>query len=61
MELAKKLKPYPESHKFFLSKNFSITFKGGNRAGTDLFTDEARNSMMLGAAGETGGTNNSAA
>ena len=60
-ELAEKLKPYPETHKFFLSKNFSITFKGGNRAGSDLFTEEARNSMMLGAAGDIGGSGNTQA
>ena len=52
-EQAEKLKPYPESHPH-LSKNFSISFKGGNRAGTELFTDEARDGMMLGMAWEAG-------
>ena len=53
-ELAEKLKPYAEDHKFYLSRSFSVTIKGGHRGSgpTELFSDEVTSGIVKSAAAE---------
>ena len=50
-ELALKLKPYDEEHRFTVSKGFNVTLKGGARGETeDIFSDELKSNVVSAAA-----------